>query len=114
MKVCEEVDSQGNHTGWVVNCPGCKHVHVYDKRWTFNGDRNKPTFRASYLSKYTHPHGYTNENPAPVGYNGPYDTEVCHSFVTDGKIQFLSDCTHALAGQTVEIPDVDEWDKESN
>ena len=28
---------------------------------------------------------------------------VCHSFVTDGKIQFLGDCTHELAGQTVEL-----------
>jgi hypothetical protein len=36
---------------------------------------------------------------------------VCHSFVTDGKIQFLSDCTHALAGQTVALPDwpTEDW-----
>jgi len=27
----------------------------------------------------------------------------CHSFVTDGQIQFLGDCTHALAGQTVPL-----------
>jgi hypothetical protein len=26
-------------------------------------------------------------------------------FVTDGRIQFLGDCTHALAGQTVDLPD---------
>ena len=32
--------------------------------------------------------------------------DVCHSFVTDGRIQFLGDCTHKLAGQTVNIP---EW-----
>jgi hypothetical protein len=31
----------------------------------------------------------------------------CHSFVTDGKIQFLGDCTHALAGQTVPLEDFD-------
>jgi hypothetical protein len=29
---------------------------------------------------------------------------VCHSFVTDGMIRFLSDCTHNLRDQTVEIP----------
>ena len=28
-------------------------------------------------------------------------------FVTDGKIQFLGDCTHALAGQTVDLPDME-------
>lgn len=30
---------------------------------------------------------------------------TCHSFVTDGRIQFLGDCTHSLAGQTVDLPD---------
>jgi hypothetical protein len=29
---------------------------------------------------------------------------VCHSFITDGQIQFLGDCTHPMAGQTVPIP----------
>ena len=33
---------------------------------------------------------------------------ACHSFVTDGKIQFLGDCSHSMAGTTVEIPDWDE------
>jgi hypothetical protein len=28
----------------------------------------------------------------------------CHSFVVDGQIQFLGDCTHKLAGQTVPLP----------
>lgn len=32
---------------------------------------------------------------------------VCHTFVTDGKINFLSDCTHELAGQTVPMQDLD-------
>ena len=30
-----------------------------------------------------------------------------HSYVTDGRIQYLSDCTHPLAGQTVDLPDVE-------
>ena len=28
----------------------------------------------------------------------------CHSFVRDGGIQFLTDCEHGLAGQTVDLP----------
>ena len=32
---------------------------------------------------------------------------VCHSFVTDGRIQFLADSNHALAGQTVDLPEVE-------
>jgi hypothetical protein len=87
-----EVVHNGAHHGWVIHCPGCDDVHCLDTRWTFNGDRVKPTFRASLL---VHP------------VNLPDGTPVyprCHSYVTDGKIEFLSDCTHALAGQTVELP----------
>jgi hypothetical protein len=32
----------------------------------------------------------------------------CHLFITDGKIQFCGDCVHGLAGQTVEMVDVDD------
>jgi len=32
-----------------VMCPGCKHYHVFDQRWTFNGDFDKPTFTPSML-----------------------------------------------------------------
>ncbi len=28
----------------------------------------------------------------------------CHTFITDGRIQFLGDCSHKLAGQTVDLP----------
>jgi hypothetical protein len=29
---------------------------------------------------------------------------VCDSLITDGRIEFAVTCTHALAGQTVEMP----------
>ena len=29
---------------------------------------------------------------------------VCHSFVRNGRIEFLGDCTHGLAGKTVDLP----------
>jgi len=32
----------------------------------------------------------------------------CHSFVVEGKIQFLGDSFHKLANQTVDLPDWDE------
>lgn len=51
-----------------------------------NGSMDKPTFRPSLLCN--------------AG-----SQAVCHSFVTDGRIEFLSDCHHALAGQTVDLPD---------
>jgi len=73
---------------WLIVCPACGNCHPLDERWTFNGDYDKPTFRASLLV-----------NAGSVEPSRP----VCHSFITDGKIQYLSDCTHKLAGQTVEL-----------
>jgi len=37
--------------------------------------------------------------------DGKWVDEICHSYITEGRIQYLVDCTHAMAGQTVEIPD---------
>ncbi|OAN71573.1 ammonia monooxygenase [Sulfitobacter sp. EhC04] len=97
-------------------CPGCNEAHMIrvdgSKRpsWSFNGNGDAPTFKPSVLLKTGH-HvtghkgdcwcSTTDENDEPW----PFGCVVCHSFVTDGRIQFLSDCTHALAGQTVDIPD---------
>ena len=34
----------------------------------------------------------------------PYDKkDICHYSTTDGRIQFLGDCTHALKGTTVDM-----------
>jgi len=61
-------------------------------RWGWNGSMENPTFSPSILVEWEH---------------GPnYEKRVCHSFVTDGNIQFLGDCTHKLAGQTVPLPDI--------
>ena len=57
--------------------------------WSWNGDTEKPTLKPSILAQ-----GYC------------YDTETdfrCHSFITDGKIRFLADSTHHLAGSTVDL-----------
>jgi hypothetical protein len=86
------------------HCPGCKCGHeVYVRpsanpntgaSWDWNGDMTKPTFTPSLLvrSNFTDP---------------SRSDKICHSFVTDGQIRYLSDCTHALAGQTIDLPEVD-------
>jgi len=78
-------------------------MHVVYCGWSFNGNYDRPTFAPSVLCRYRHPKGYTNENPAPLGYDGEYVVDVCHSFVRNGNIEYLSDCTHALAGKTVAL-----------
>lgn len=44
--------------------------------------------------------------PCPLGKEGWGN---CHSFITDGKWQFLSDCAHPLAGQTVPMVPLPDW-----
>lgn len=79
---------------YVFYCPGCEENHIIDTNpskhnsyHTLTGTFAKPTIRASVLE--------TGENG-----NNPF---WCHSFVTDGKIEFLEDCTHHLAGKTVDL-----------
>lgn len=32
---------------------------------------------------------------------------ICHSFIRDDSIEYLSDCRHAMKGQTVDLPEID-------
>jgi hypothetical protein len=95
-------------------CPGCEEAHGVTGGWTWNGDAERPTFTPSVLVLSGHFAPGHQQPPAPCwcSYNAehpgnpaPFRCYRCHSFVTDGQIQFLSDCTHALAGQTVPLPD---------
>jgi hypothetical protein len=113
-------DVEGN--GLMFWCPGCDGAHMIrhgageGPRWSWNGNVEKPTFSPSILVRGNEltPKGRADlelwradlgrRRPAPEFETVP---SVCHSFVTDGRIQFLADCTHHLAGQTVDIP---EWD----
>ncbi|RUV07937.1 ammonia monooxygenase [Mesorhizobium sp. M1A.F.Ca.IN.020.03.2.1] len=105
-------------------CPGCNEAHVVTvgegpgPRWGFNGDYARPTFTPSVVVQSGHyvagQEGktcwckYNAEQVAAGKEPAPFKCSVCHSFVTDGQIQFLADCTHALAGQTVELHAFDE------
>jgi len=108
-KIDIEFKSHNGTSPLAFYCLGCKQAHIVNadlsKQWSFNGDVDKPTLSPSVLVTYTHPKGYSNANPAPVDFDGEYVTDVCHSFVTDGRIQYLSDCTHELAGQTIDLPE---------
>ena len=58
--------------------------------WTWNGDTEKPTLRPSILTRIDFELN---------------DAFVCHSWVTDGNVHFLSDCTHKLKDQVVPLLD---------
>ena len=102
-------------------CPGCKETHrirIGGERpgpvWGYNGNPEKPTFTPSILVRTGH-HvpGWQGEDcwctsTDKDGEAWGFDCAVCHTFVTDGMIQFLGDCTHPLAGQTVPLPPLPE------
>ncbi len=80
---------------WMFECPGCGNAHGVTDSWKFNGNQDRPTFSPSVLVRGVKD---AASDPTPT---------VCHSFVRDGQIQFLGDCTHSLAGKTVDLPDFD-------
>jgi hypothetical protein len=59
--------------------------------WTWNGDVNAPTLLPSLRTKFEKSIG---------------EVIVCHSFVTDGMVHFLGDCTHDLKNQVVPLLEV--------
>lgn len=92
---------------YVFDCPGCGCMHMvavsygpeYVQRrgskgpeWTFNGSLERPTFSPSLLVREFH---------------GDQVVRVCHSWIRDGKIEFLGDCTHDQAGKTLDLADVE-------
>lgn len=120
MKVAPYTETQGDG-GLTFECPGCNETHVVPigqgqgPRWGYNDNPEAPTFTPSILVRRGHfATGATGDcwctYEARLGRKSPFSCGVCHSFVNDGQIQFLGDCTHALAGQTVPLPDIKEED----
>jgi len=80
-------------------CPGCNEHHAVKVNdtggWSWNGSEDNPTISPSLLVRGT------------VGDSTKNKTK-CHSFVKEGKIQFLNDSAHALAGKTVDLPEIED------
>jgi len=87
FKISKTPDGGIHHFYW---CPGCKKIHSVRSggqtrpMWTWNGSHIAPTFSPSVLTK---------------------SNIRCHCFIHDGKIEFLGDCEHELAGKTIDMLD---------
>jgi hypothetical protein len=95
----DEVDVDDQPLGqsiWLW-CPACdlpKRLPVNRSEgtsWDFDGNIEAPTLSPSILQ-----HG---------GGNHPQ----CHSFLRSGMWDFLSDCTHSMAGQQVPMVSLPDW-----
>ena len=99
MKTKEEPVGSGIY---IVHCNGCDGKHYINTKernhnnalWRFNGDVSVPTFTPS------------------VNISGKYEDDGmeilyrCHFTITSGTMKYESDCTHSLAGTTIELPDL--------
>ena len=75
--------------GHAAYCSGCEEYHIIYNSWQFNGDYDRPTFSPSLLVN-----GYSEKHQQDY---------TCHSFITDGNWQYLSDCSHDLKGQVAPL-----------
>ena len=90
------VEKDGKTVGYLVKSPATGELALFYTNpefspgtWTFNGDMEKPTFSPSMLM---YPNNVRGRE---------------HFFVRNGKIEYLKDCDHAMAGMTVDMVDVD-------
>ena len=114
------VDGDLTYDSLMFWCPGCEYpdedgepqegAHmlpvnsaVKTPQWTWNGSLEAPTLSPSILTRQEHKRRRVDGVSTDVG------LFVCHSFMVDGQMQFLGDCTHALAGQTVPLPPLPDW-----
>lgn len=97
---------------YYFQCPGCNETHVFAvPGWSFDGDMERPTVNPSILvtsGHYADKHKpgdscWCTFNAERPNDPAPFKCLRCHSFIRNGQIQFLSDCSHALAGQTIDM-----------
>jgi hypothetical protein len=109
-----DVAKLGSDHYFLFWCPGCDSAHGIpvdgSRGWQWNGSLSSPTITPSILVSST---DVIVDGERILGhkYRGPYPEDlervvgICHSYITDGRIQFLNDCTHPLSGQVIPLED---------
>lgn len=102
MKAKLVTHGDGSPYGIRFECPGCGEPHVVPTTgptaWGYNDSLERPTLSPPVL---VHPRERLDDR------GQRFTAPRCHSFVRDGRIEFCADSTHGLAGQTVELPEVE-------
>jgi len=101
-------------------CPACDELHYFavdepfknGARWEYNGDPLKPSFSPSMLVRTGHfvPGHETKEcwcsYEERFGEPAPFGCGICHYFLKNGRIEYLTDSTHKLAGMRVALVEI--------
>lgn len=87
-------------------CPACQITHGFVvstdamlRGWDFNGDIERPTVWPDISGACPR-----RDSDGRFIYEPPW--VHCHLFLRDGILEFWPDCSHALAGQSVPLPDI--------
>ncbi len=99
------IDGDVRYEHLMFVCPGCiemlggtglhalpVNTSLKSPAWTFDGNLERPTLSPSILT-----------------YGRAGTSDRCHSFMRAGALEYLGDCTHSLAGTTVELPELPAW-----
>lgn len=111
VAVLRGVNDKGDiYKGIFLWCPGCEYTSENGQKvgglhllpiggntkkrptWEWNGDLVRVTLNPSILTK--------------INRQKPF---VCHSFLRDGRWQFLGDCTHSLANKVIPMSPLPDW-----
>lgn len=111
----------GRLTYW---CQGCEEPHSImvgvgaGPRWGWDGNAEAPTFSPSVLVTSGHFVAgresagcwckFNAEAVAKGEEPSGFECRRCHTFIRGGMVEFLGDCSHALAGQTLPLPTLPE------
>lgn len=88
-------------------CPACQNIHIVGthltlangSRWNWNQDADRPTFWPAI--KITTSFYRDKEDPDFV-----LPATCCHYHIHLGVLTYFFDCTHAMAGKWVALPDL--------
>lgn len=87
-------------------CPACQEMHPLPDNWTFNGKPESPTFTPSFkqsgVQRIFIDGKWTGEWKRDA--RGNVIPFICHYVLTDGILNFCSDCSHSMAGKSIPLP----------
>lgn len=96
-------------TGYLhYRCPGCQREHAVEigglatPGFILAQNDSRPLGDRSHWWNGSLGHPTVLPNICFLGAGGA--GQICHHAILDGFLHFKPDCTHALAGQTVEMP----------
>ena len=99
MNVVRKFIEEGtNKKGLTFYCEGCEMSHsiIYEGTsgpiWKWNNSLDKPTIKPSIKAQWVKTNPKTHLKVRDM---------ICHSYVKEGMLEYLTDCTHKLAGKTV-------------